>query len=353
MRFSWSDHLETSLARISELATGGTSLRVYRAGGRVALAIPADVQVAEMVLNLYQPQRLKGRLFKLMVSILGQRSHRIGAHMHEGISIQVPEIEWLQEAAQAGTLGFLGCNPSHGLRCIVAGISPSSGKSFIVKLGFDESKESVRREYDILTNLQERYPGVIQTTGHTSGENWFAMRLPYLGHTSPSRINIPAVVKLLSSWRSNQTQRVDEWKQMHDILLKVQVNRELSGWHHKVGALSISRALVHGDFAIWNLRHTSNGLLAIDWEWATEDGIAGIDLIHALRQEAYMVKKLGTADALVWMQEQLESETWKAYLTASGWANCKLDLLRIGLLHSYFISKNDSRDLLEKLGLYV
>ena len=59
MHFSWSDHLETSLARISELATGGTSLRVYRAGGRVALAIPEDGQVAEMVLNLYQPQRLK------------------------------------------------------------------------------------------------------------------------------------------------------------------------------------------------------------------------------------------------------------------------------------------------------
>lgn len=140
---------------------------------------------------------------------------------------------------------------------------------------------------------------------------------------------------------------------MHDILLKVQVNRELSGWHHKVGALSISRALVHGDFAIWNLRHTPAGLFAIDWEWATEDGMAGIDLVHALRQEAYMVKKLGIADALVWMQEQLESEARKAYVTTSGWADHKLDLLRIGLLHSHFISKNDSSELLAKLGIVV
>jgi hypothetical protein len=306
-----------------------------------------------MVLNLYQPQRLKGRLFKLMASTLGQSKHRIGAHVHEGISIQVPEIEWLQEASRAGLLGFLGCNPSHGLRCIVAGISPSSGESFIVKLGLDESMEAVKREYDILTKLQERYPGVIQTRGHASGENWFAMRLPYLGHTSPTRINIPAVVKLLSSWSLTKTQRIDEWKLMHDIISKVQVDRELSGWHHKVGALSISRALVHGDFAIWNLRHTPFGLYAIDWEWATEDGIAGIDLIHALRQEAYMVRKLDTAAALEWMQAQLKSESWKDYVTASGWADHKMDLLRIGLLHSHFISKNDSRELLAKLGVSV
>lgn len=353
MHFSWSHHLETSLKRIGELATGATSFRVYRAGDRVALAIPEDRQVAEMVLNLYEPQRFKGRLFKIMANIISQSNYRIGAHVHEGISLLVPEIKWLQEPSHAGTLGFLGCNPSHGLRCIVAAISPSSGESFIVKVGLDESKIAVRREYEIITKLQERYSGVIQTRGHTSGENWFAMRLPYLGHTSPSQINLPVVAKLLRSWLLEQTQRINEWKQMHDILLKVQVDRKLSGWHHKVGALSISRALVHGDFAIWNLRHTDNGLFAIDWEWATEDGIAGIDLVHALRQEAYMVKKLSASSALAWIQEQLDSDIWKSYVNASGWADHKLDLLRIGLLHSHFISKNDSSELLEKLGLSI
>lgn len=353
MTFNWSDHLESALTRISELATGATSLRVYRAGGRVALAVPEDQQVAEMVMNLYQPQRLKGRLFKQMVRLQSRNRFNLAGYKHLGESSQIPEIEWLIEPARSGTLGFLGCNPAHGLRCIVAGISPSTGESFIVKLGCDESAEAVKREHTVLIKLQDRYPGVIKPAGSASGKDWFAMKLPYLGHTSPGAFNLPTVENLLSSWCSEERQRVTEWGVMDEILKKIRMVPAMSGWQQKVGALKVSRSLVHGDFALWNLRDTPDGLHAIDWEWADENGLAGIDLIHGLRQEALMVKKLGASAAFVWIQEQLRSDKWVAYLSGTGWEQNLNDLLRIGLLHSHFIAKNDSKEMLGMLGIEV
>jgi thiamine kinase-like enzyme len=194
---------------------------------------------------------------------------------------------------------------------------------------------------------------VIQPTGSLSGKNWFAIKLPYLGHTAPSCVTLSAVVQLLSSWQTEQYQLLEEWPIMRDIIPQLQVNRELSGWHHQVGGLKLSKALVHGDFAMWNLRHTSNGLYAIDWEWADDKGVSGIDLVHALRQEAIMVRKLGHTAALKWMQNQIKSATWNAYLKAGGWDKHLTNLLRIGLLHSHFVANCDSGEMLRMLGVQV
>ena len=56
----------------------------------------------------------------------------------------------------------------------------------------------------------------------------------------------------------------------------------------------VRTALVHGDFAVWNLRLLPTGPAAIDWEWAVEEGAAGIDFAHGLRQEAVMLRRLNT-----------------------------------------------------------
>jgi hypothetical protein len=353
MSFSWSNDLETALQRISETATGTAPLHVYRVGGRIALALPSDPEVVKMVLDLYRPQRFKGKLFKLAATLLSQKGPRFGSYHHQPSTKILPHISWMHEAAREGSLGFLGCNPTHGLRCIIAGIDPTSGETFIAKLGFGESADTVRKEHAAIMNLYERLPGVIRPIGHESCDDWFLLRLPYLGNNSPSSMDPPAIKKLLCSWIYKETVRIDSLKPMSDIIHRAQVDRELSGWHQKIGALEVSRALVHGDFAVWNLRNTNKGLFAIDWEWAEPNGIAGIDLIHGLRQEASMVRKFKPEAAIQWMLEQLKSKAWTPYLKKSGWDNHLLDLLRIGLLNSHFNAKNDSSGLLAEIGIHV
>ena len=89
----------------------------------------------------------------------------------------------------------------------------------------------------------------------------------------------------------------------------------------------------------------------LDWEWANEHGIAGIDLAHGLRQEAYLVKRLPAQQAVDWMLHQVSKSPWSSYLQRTGWAGAAEDWLRLGLLHSHYNAKNPSEELLKVLGI--
>src|SRR5690606_27344325 len=48
----------------------------------------------------------------------------------------------------------------------------------------------------------------------------------------------------------------------------------------------------HGDFASWNLRQTRLGIVAFDWEYATDEGYPGFDLAHYWRQTQSLIRSL-------------------------------------------------------------
>ena len=53
-------------------------------------------------------------------------------------------------------------------------------------------------------------------------------------------------------------------------------------------SLPLPSVWLHGDFAPWNLKHTQNGIQAIDWEDAKEDGLPLQDLIHFYYIQTYL-----------------------------------------------------------------
>jgi hypothetical protein len=365
------------MERIAGVATGAAKLRVLTAGERLALALPVDRRAAAVVIDLYRPQRWLGRLFHLhaaIQSILGMPRVLGG---YQGARNQIPEVGWLAGAARAGTVGFLGCNPNHGLRCVLAGVIPEDGTRFVAKLGFDQAAEAIRREHDALVALHPRFAGVIQPVGFEAGGNWAMLRLPYLRSRSPKQITEDGPMALLASWLHGASGALGENPWVCSLLEKLP--SENAEWIAMLKNRVISKALIHGDFAVWNLRvgeeclgggdlpgqdvpgtawdkmsqlrGESPGMIALDWEWAEVDGVAGVDLVHALRQEAYMVRKLPAAMAIDWMREQLRLPICQKYLEQSGWSGAEDDLLRLGLLHSHFNAINPSEDLLAALGL--
>ncbi len=351
--FSWKEDLERTLGRIGAIATGSTELIVVNAVQRVALAFPDDPGISNLVLALYQPKRLTGRAFKAAVGLMNRMHAYPRCHRHQPGSTVLPELAWLQDAARAGTIGFLGCNPSHGPRCILAGILPDSGETFIAKLGLDESAHAVAHECRMLAELGGRYPGIPRPLGQQQGGDWFVMRLPHLGNASPHTMSAPGISDLLQSWASDRRTRLGESPWARGLIRQACVSGSLSGWHERMESISIGGALVHGDFAVWNLRYTNEGIRAIDWEWAEPEGVAGIDLVHGLRQEAYMIRRLSASASIAWMLEQARTPAWSAYLDRAGWTGHLEDWLRLGLLHSHYRAKNDSWDLLEHLGIHV
>ena len=116
----------------------------------------------------------------------------------------------------------------------------------------------------------------------------------------------------------------------------------------RLAALKIRKAVVHGDFATWNLRAEDKGLVAIDWEWAEVDGIAGIDLCYGLLQEALLVKKLLPREALGYVYIAAATPACKAYLEVSGWAGAVDLWIKTAVFYRH--SRKACPELVEALG---
>ncbi|MEP4077623.1 hypothetical protein [Haloferula sp.] len=271
-----------------------------------------------------------------------------------------PATDWLKPAAASGSVGFLGCNPVHGWRCVLAGIDPSDGEPFIAKLGLGHSAENIRREAGILASIQGRFAGVVGSvsldeagTVQDGAGDWALLRLTHLGNEGLEAVASPEVIGLLSKWMLNEFSEVGGHAWASSLVDRVSENAAPTDWHQSIRRMSVRKALVHGDFAVWNLRRTSEGPVAIDWEWAVEDGVAGIDLAHALRQEAVMIRGFDAKRALDWILNSARRGEMKAYLDSAGWRDGLEDWLRLGLLHSHFHTLNDSSELLGELGINV
>lgn len=72
----------------------------------------------------------------------------------------------------------------------------------------------------------------------------------------------------------------------------------------------IPTALVHGDFAPWNIKERPGGACTlIDWEMARHNGLALYDLCHFY----YMQARLFTPDKLFYL-DMLKAGAWRSYL---------------------------------------
>lgn len=70
-------------------------------------------------------------------------------------------------------------------------------------------------------------------------------------------------------------------------------------------------ALVHGDFAPWNIKHLPGGACTlIDWEMARADGLPLYDLCHFYYMQAYLFR----ADGLFYAA-MLKAAAWRSYLS--------------------------------------
>lgn len=356
---SWKQDRHGLIPRIRQIACGHGDLRVVPTGNRSVLALPSDLMAANNVLELYQPQCFKEYFLKALAhcrKVFPLRGTSIHSHDEQKSE---PIVEWLRPAALAGSVGFLGCNPVHGPRCVLAGIDPETQSPLIGKLGLDRSRESIIREYQKTMSLSKCYSGIVTPLGLDQGDDWALMRLPYLGRQSPSSIGDASVESLLTSWRRDSFIELGDSSFVRDLISHVPLSCAPTNWHRDVCKLKIQESLLHGDFAVWNTRNnllsseTDGGLIALDWEWAREDGIVGIDLAHALRQECYMVHRMYPASAVRWMLQRAESRQWKEYLDHAGWSDHLMDWLRLGLLHSHFNAINPSDDLLAAVDIHV
>jgi hypothetical protein len=354
MAMGWFGNLDDILQRIGRVASGRYPLYILRGGRRLAIALPKDRSAARIVLNLYHPNKTLGGLFRFFTRCLLRIGLTESILKPQGGGEELPLVDWLKGAAEGGKVGFVGGNPSHGPRCLLGGlceIEDGSWIPFVAKLGFDQSRAAIEREWRNLKELAGRFPGILRPLSFDAGDDWALLRLPHLGYRAPRGMEDPCVMDLLIGWWGEAWSSLGQVAWAADLLDRAEACGACPKWCERMRALKIRSALVHGDFAIWNIRMLQHGPCAIDWEWAVELGVAGIDLAHGLRQEAVMVKRLSSSRAVKWILSQAGSTPYDAHLRGCGWEESIEDWLCLGLLHSHFNAQSKSLDLLSELGL--
>ena len=151
------------------------------------------------------------------------------------------------------------------------------------------------------------------------GADWAAFWTHHAAGNGPQSLAGEGVVPLLERWLGAETVMIGNLPWVKNLVseLVVPVRERLAG-------LEIRAALVHGDFTPWNLRHDGEELVAIDWEWAREDGLAGIDLGHGLVMEAKLVKGLVGEELVEGLLKMAEEGEISAYLEQAGWEDLTL-----------------------------
>lgn len=354
MQEGWSGDLDAPLERISRVATGDSEIRVLRGGRRVALGLPRDAKAARVVLDFYHPHRLKGRLFRMGgLAMVSLGLHRLLLSPRCGGS-EIPAANWLVEAVKGGRVGFLGCNPVHGLRCIVGGLTEGrNGGPFVAKLGFDEGRKAIVREAGVLASLSASWEGVPESESFEEGEDWALLRLPHLGYAEPGGMNDPVVQELLEGWLGEESVELRDLVWVRELLAEAEAEGADPAWCESMRGRQVRRALVHGDFAVWNLRKLPGGPCAIDWEWAVEDGIGGIDLAYGLCQEELLVRRSGAGEAVERILDTADRNSWRGYLDSCGWSGAHEEWLKLGLLYGCLKAGVDGGPLLAELGIFL
>jgi len=335
---SWKGDLTEVISKLQKVAIGSDPIQVIVLSDRIALGLPRDRHLACEVLKLYRPMKIQARLVAWCLKWL----IKCGTHRVLGKRFQneaTSEITWLRNST---SVGFLGCNPSHGIRCVLLDRDEDGGLR-VTKLAMGNHHESVDVEACQLEDLSGNYRGVPKLGGIERGSGWTALWTRYFATPGPRQMEAGAVVPLLTSWLSEEFVRLGSINWLIPVF--EQAPTIFSG---DLKELVVRRALVHGDFAPWNLRWEGDRLMAVDWERGLEEGIAGLDLGFGMLMQFRLVAGLGGEKLIDTILEKVKTPEMIRYLQKSGWKNPEL-LFTLVFLYDYSKTGRDVSEELEAL----
>ena len=315
---------------------GDGSWRVLRRGGHILLLVPDFAASVSKGLQLYRPQRLLARLFVGGVSRLP--FGRLFLKRIKGSILSGAAIQTVLDTTEATLVCLLLGNPSQEERRIILLAETGTGNHFIIKLGWGVlAVEKISRERKFLEMNAGRNAVIPSLTNVWSENQWEAFAIPYFD--APGDVPFEKVCEVLKSWCPDspavRLSSLDEWM---GVVSQISDEKEREFLINRSAGLRIKKSLSHRDFAPWNVLSSKNGdVSVIDWEFGTEEGVPGWDLVHYLFLSAHLVDRLPASEASIRVVDLLESKAKCVELVKYwGWAG-NVDLL----VKSYFYSMSE------------
>jgi hypothetical protein len=321
--------------------------------GHVLLALPLQSGLAQETLNLYQPQKWKGRLTRSIYrGLIKCGIYRLlpkftivdGSH---GL------LSVLNEQLSVDSIGYLLGNPAGKHRNVI-GVIDVENKPCVVKAGYGESADGVRREYENMCRLSDRVasiPSVMTSCCFGDDlEKGFAYVAEMVEGNSPRQMHQHRrVLALLHDWLdSGVTKKLGElkpWMRMLSAMKEAEMAWEKVD---QISSMEVVSPIAHGDFAPWNIKmKTGKTPCVIDWESAEEYGVPGWDAMHYQIQRWKLVDDVAESDIYSRLTEWVKSDEMMDYWERAGMAGNEDILLGSYLIYSSYVQGYGRKGLLE------
>lgn len=317
------------------------NFRAVKKHGRLLLLLPENRAAAAQCLALYPAQT---RFAKLAKAALGV-ALRLGI---PGI-LKRQELCWDDAAAlpafikeQAGTApfecGFLLGNPrAEGRRWIIA-VLLHGRLSFVVKAGGTQrGNDLIAAEIACLRSLPASAKGCPTLRGTLLGPV-SALALDYIGGTSPPAFGVEnRVGEILSSWLQPGHQvSLAETAAWQEVRRSAPANLVALA-ETRCAEKPFTAAIMHGDFAPWNIRAAGDHWTVIDWERGCLLGIPGWDWFHYWIQSDALVARKTEGEILARLERLIVHPAFQKFVTRAGIQGRERGFIFAYLLHAVFV----------------
>ncbi len=299
-----------------------------RRNKEVLLSLPGSREGAIHAIKLYQPQKWLARLKASVLHFLARQGIHSWFLTQENALDRSSTPPWDFDYSP-DTVGVLLGSSEHLVQRAIASYRGKNGWE-VAKLGIgQEARLMLRRESKILQTIAARGLDSPRCLGlHELGEMTL-LRMPYMVGTSLHDADPTGAINLLLQWIEDAPRKAiiefDEWKSIHAAL------ESTAGGRKALDSLSghmLQPVTAHGDFARWNLLRQPDGrLVALDWEWGCIAGMPGLDLVHYFAQEARLVRRLNSENAIRMIEIELLKPQALNYLVQTGWGLHTIELI--------------------------
>ena len=319
------------------------TMRLLTKRGHPLLLLPHTPHLAIRGLELYPAQTTRGRLARLLAGWALQARLPLGIKsVRVNLSPDDSFTRWLASLASIAPgilplFAVLAGNPnSPGQRFILLLFDPAGQPVAVVKAGVSAAAWIlIEQEQRFLESIQPSTPGIPPLRGIFGNPNVQAMALNFLPGRSPQAKDEHHLPQVLGNWLRPQQRVVFTdtriWRELSASSAEHAIYRSLTV---AVRHQSSAGAIVHGDFAPWNVRVSPSGTwMVLDWERGDLNGLPAWDWFHYPIQKSILVQRQPVT-ALVAITEALLAEnTFKAYAEAAGIIGHERSLMLLYLLY--------------------
>lgn len=328
---------------VSANSPTAVAMKLLTKRGHPLLLLPHQPHLATSGLELYPAQTSRSRLVRSLAGwALQARLPLWLKSVRVNLSPEDPFVRWLASLAHLAPgvipqFAVLAGNAnSPGQRLILMLFDPAGRPAAVVKAGVTEAaRKLIEQEQQFLANAPTVTTGIPPLRGTFANTKLRAIAFDFLPGRSPRGTDEHILPQVLGNWLRPQ-QPV--------VFTDTRVWRELSATsadHPIFKSLAVSLrnqsssgALVHGDFAPWNVRVSPSGVwMALDWERGELNGLPAWDWFHYVVQKSILVQHQPVASLATSIEGLLAGNEFKAYAQAAGIMGGERSLVLFYLLY--------------------